>query len=293
MERLQGSDIASKDPKAPRVPIIRHADVRRMLLAQKSIVEGLRTLLYTTALYADLARASTDPAEKEKYEGYVELLTPVCKAYGSDMGCKAADLAIQVYGGYGYCSEYPVEQNYRDARIAPIYEGTNGIQAMDFAGRKMPMKNMQVFSGYLKEVGAFAEKDKAHPSLGKSMMKLVEAKNTVAAVGMKMLGIALQDVNYLMLVAYPLLESFGDVVVTYGLLQEAVAADAALQQLYADNKCTGIPEKKKLVQDNPDARFYHGKLMSADYYVSNVLPMVKARAEVMTSGSRAPLDVEF
>ena len=92
------------------------------------------------------------------------------------MGVKSCDLAIQVYGGYGYCSEYPVEQNFRDARIAPIYEGTNGIQAMDLAGRKLPMKNMQVFVAYLKQSSDFALKTKGHTSLGKYVAKLDEAR---------------------------------------------------------------------------------------------------------------------
>ncbi len=293
-ERLQGSSIlAMKDPKAPKVPIIEHADVRRMLLWQKSVVEGLRTLLYTAAWYADMARAATDPAEKEKYTNFVELLTPVCKAYGSDMGVKACDLAIQVYGGYGYCSEYPVEQNYRDARIAPIYEGTNGIQAMDLAGRKLPMKNMQVFVSFLKEIGTFVDKTKGHPTMGKYVMKLGEARNVLAEVCMKMLGIALQDPQYLMLVAYPILESFGDVIAAYGLLNEAIVADQALAKIYAEAKAVGPADKRKVATENPEAKFYYGKTQSAIFFVNNILPQVKARAEVMKNGDRSALDVVF
>jgi alkylation response protein AidB-like acyl-CoA dehydrogenase len=293
-ERLQGSHILNmKDPKAPKVAIIEHADVRRMLLWQKSVVEGLRTLLYTSAWYADMARSTDDPADKEKYQGYVELLTPVCKAYGSDMGVKACDLAIQVYGGYGYCSEYPVEQNYRDARIAPIYEGTNGIQAMDLAGRKLPMKSMQIFSGYLKEIGTFADKYKAHPGVGKLATKLSDAKNLMAGITMKMMTVAMQDPQYLMLVAYPLLESFGDVIAAYGLVTEAVVADAALTKLYQENGATGATDKKKLVNDNPEAKFYWGKLQSATFFCNNILPNVKTRVEIMSNSDRSSLDVVF
>ncbi len=293
-ERLQGSHIlAMKDPKAPKVAIIEHADVRRMLLWQKAVVEGLRTLLYTAAWYADMAHGSEDPAEREKYGNYVELLTPICKAYGSDMGVKACDLAIQVYGGYGYCSEYPVEQNYRDARIAPIYEGTNGIQAMDLAGRKIPMKSLQVFSAYLKEIGAFADKYKGHPNVGKLAAKVADAKNALATVTMKMMSVAMQDPQYLMLVAYPLLESFGDVIAAYGLVNEAVVADAALQQLYKENNATGVSEKKKLVTDNPEAQFYWGKIQSATFFCNNILPAVKMRVEVMSNADKSALDVVF
>ncbi len=293
-ERLQGSSILSmKDPKAPKAAIIEHADVRRMLLWQKSVVEGLRTLLYTSAWYADMARGTTDPAEKEKYTNYVELMTPVCKAYGSDMGVKACDLAIQVYGGYGYCSEYPVEQNYRDARIAPIYEGTNGIQAMDLAGRKLPMKSMQVFVGFLKEIGGFVDKNKGNPSIGRLIQKLGEARNVLAEVVMKMMGIAMQDPEYLMLVAYPILESFGDVIAAYGLLNEAVVADQALAKIFAEAKAVGPADKKKVVTENPEAKFYHGKVQSATFFVNNILPQVKARAEVMKNADRSALDIVF
>lgn len=293
-ERIQGTSIkAMRDPKAPKVPIIEHADVRRMLLWQKSVVEGLRTILYTTAYYADLAKAATDPDEKEKYNGFVELLTPVCKAYGSDMGVKSCDLAIQVYGGYGYCSEYPVEQNFRDARIAPIYEGTNGIQAMDLAGRKLPMKNMQVFVAYLKQISDFALKTKGHPSLGKYVAKLDEARKILAAIVMRMLGVALQDPEALMLVAYPILESFGDIVAAFGLLNEAIIADQALTKIFAEEKAVGPADKKRVVTENPEAKFYHGKIQSAIFFANNILPLVKAREEVMKSADRSAIDVVF
>jgi hypothetical protein len=293
-ERLQGPNINNmKDPKAPRVAIIEHPDVRRMLLWQKAAVEGVRGLLYATAYYADVARATDDPAEREKYNGYVELLTPICKAYASDMGCKSCDLAIQVLGGYGFCTEYPAEQYFRDARIAPIYEGTNGIQAMDFVGRKVPMKGLGIFTGYLKEVGAFVDKTKGHPRVGKFSQKLGEAKNIIAEVGMKLMSAGMQDVTVPMLNAYPFMESFGDLVAAYWLCQEAMVADEALQKIFTENNATGQSERKALVRDNLEAKFYHGKVMSASFFVNNILPQVKARAEVMKSGDRSAIDVEF
>jgi len=116
-ERLQGSSLAEmKNPAAPRVPIIRHPDVRRMLIWMKAHTEGFRALLYFTALCVDRCEATDDEAAREKYTGFLEVLTPICKAYCSDMAFRVTETAIQVYGGYGYCADYPVEQFLRDEK---------------------------------------------------------------------------------------------------------------------------------------------------------------------------------
>lgn len=296
-ERIQGTDItAMKDPKAPKVPIIRHPDVRRMLLWQKSVIEALRAICYSVAYYADLARASkgTDPALAEKYSGFVELLTPICKAYGSDMGTKACDLAVQVLGGYGYCSEYPVEQYLRDSRIASIYEGTNGIQALDLIGRKMGMKGGAVFRDYLKDMTLVASKYAAHPTLGKYAKKLQEAANLLGQLMMKIGTIAIGgDVAYPALYAVPFLESMGHTCAAYYLLQEAVIADQALSKIYAENKANTPAEKKRLNQENLEAQFYFGKLQSVAFFFNTILPQTKALAETITSGDRSALEIEF
>jgi alkylation response protein AidB-like acyl-CoA dehydrogenase len=140
-ERIQGSALENfKDPDAPRVPIIKHPDVRRMLLWMKSSVDSMRALLYFASYAVDREAVAQDEAEKDKWHGFLEILTPIIKAYCSDVGFKVTEQAIQVYGGYGYCSEYPVEQFMRDVKIASIYEGANGIQALDLVGRKLGMK---------------------------------------------------------------------------------------------------------------------------------------------------------
>ena len=123
-----------KDPTAPKIPIINHPDVRRMLMFMKSVSEGLRALHYYVGFCEDMVRSAEDEEEKEKYQDFIDILIPVCKAYASDMGFRVCETAIQVYGGYGYCKEYPVEQFLRDCKIASIYEGTNGIQALDLVG---------------------------------------------------------------------------------------------------------------------------------------------------------------
>jgi hypothetical protein len=126
-----------KNPDAKPVTIINHPDVRRKLLWIKSHVEGSRSLCYFTAFCIDMAKVARTEEEKAKWEGFLDLLTPIVKAWTTDKGLLSCSMAMDVYGGYGYCSEYPVEQYLRDEKIATIYEGTNGIQALDLVGRKL------------------------------------------------------------------------------------------------------------------------------------------------------------
>lgn len=293
-ERIQGTDVKDmKDPKAPKVAIIAHPDVRRMLMWMKSVTEGLRGLLYLTAYYADIALSTQDEKEKEYYQGFVELFTPVCKAYGSDMGFKTTDFGVQVYGGYGYCTEYPAEQYMRDARIAAIYEGTNGIQALDLVGRKLGMKGGALFMNFMKEMGAFIEPNKRHPVLGKHVAKLEEAKNILADLTMKFASVGMQDITFPVLNASAYLESFGDALASFVLLKQALLANEKLTKIFADNNASTLTDRKKLVAENPEAKFYHGKIQSAQFYASYILPRVKSNAEAIKSNDKSPLDVEF
>ncbi len=184
-ERVQGVDIRKmKDPNAPRVTIINHPDVRRMLITMKAYAEGLRALIFKTAYYADLAKVATDPKEKEICENTIDLLIPVVKAYSTDMAFRLTEWAIQIHGGYGYCGEYPVEQLCRDVKITSIYEGTNGIQAMDLVGRKLGRKKGALVMGWMKEINEFVEKHKAHPTLGSFVTQLEQAKNSLVNTAM-------------------------------------------------------------------------------------------------------------
>jgi hypothetical protein len=129
--------------------------------------EGMRGLLYKVGHLIDRAEHETDSAKKEHAQGLADLLTPVCKAFCSDKGFEVVTLAMQVYGGYGYIAEYPIEQMLRDVKISSIYEGTNGIQALDLIGRKMAMKNGEVFRGFYDELQAFVSVCGAsHPAGG-------------------------------------------------------------------------------------------------------------------------------
>ncbi len=136
--RIQGRHLLKMtDKDAPGVPIIQHPDVRRMLMTMKIYVESLRSLSYFIAFCIDGIATSSDPEEKKRLQGIIDFLIPIAKAYTTDRSFDVCSLAVQVYGGYGYIREYPVEQLLRDCRITPIYEGTNGIQAMDLFGRKL------------------------------------------------------------------------------------------------------------------------------------------------------------
>jgi butyryl-CoA dehydrogenase len=139
-ERKQGRLPGQKDPNSAPIPIIEHADVKRMLLEQKCVIEGMQLLgLYAATLVDDLR--APDTVKVHEADLKLELLTPVIKAWGSDRALEANALAIQILGGYGYTRDYPVEQCYRDNRINPIHEGTNGIQALDLLGRKIALED--------------------------------------------------------------------------------------------------------------------------------------------------------
>jgi alkylation response protein AidB-like acyl-CoA dehydrogenase len=152
------------DKDAPAVPIIQHPDVRRMLLTMKAYVEGMRSLLYYVGYCEDMKTISKDDAEKEKHQGIIDVLIPIAKGYVTDKAFDICNLGMQVYGGYGFISEYPQEQLVRDCRITMIYEGTNGIQAMDLLGRKLGMKKgkpiMDLFGEIQKTI---ADAKKLHP----------------------------------------------------------------------------------------------------------------------------------
>ena len=154
-QRIQGANIIEmamkvENPKA--VPIIQHPDVRRMLLKMKSLTEGMRALAFLCYLCMDneiQATLAKNDEQREYWHGMIEILTPLVKSYNTEKGMDVCSDAVQTYGGYGFCREYPVEQMMRDQKINMIYEGTNGIQAMDLLGRKLGMKKGLYFMNLL------------------------------------------------------------------------------------------------------------------------------------------------
>jgi len=275
-ERLQGSSLMEmKNPAAPRVPIIQHPDVRRMLIWMKAHTEGFRALLYFAALCADRCQATDDEAEKDKHNGFLEVLTPICKAYCSDMGFRVTETAIQVYGGYGYCAEYPVEQFLRDEKIASIYEGTNGIQALDLVGRKLGLKKGMYFVNLLGEMGLTIAKYQAAlpdlaPDVQASINTLTETAMLFAASG-KAGKFLIPVAN-----AYPFLMLMGQVVTAWLLLWEA-----------------GVAKEKLAAPDGggADKFFYEGKVATARYFIKHVLPEVDAAAKAIKSEDVSMMEI--
>lgn len=173
-DRPQGRLASNKDPLAPPVPIVEHADVRRMLLRQKVLAEGSLALVLFCAKLFDLAHASTDDAERKESSLLLDLLTPIAKTWPSERGVESTSLAIQILGGYGYSPEYPVERHFRDQRLNPIHEGTTGIQGLDLLGRKVRLQDGELFSTFLRVVRADLDKN-ASPAFANEEKRLREA----------------------------------------------------------------------------------------------------------------------
>jgi alkylation response protein AidB-like acyl-CoA dehydrogenase len=294
-ERIQGVDVSMmKNPDAPRVPIIRHPDVRRMLLCMKSYSEGMRALIYSTAMSSDIALHSTDEEERTRNQHFLELLTPICKAFCSDYGFRMTEVGMQVLGGYGYTREYPQEQYCRDAKIASIYEGTNGIQALDLLGRKVSSKGGLLFLTYLMQMNDFINEHRDHPTLGTHVLKLERGRDTLTQIVMHFQKIGMEgDVYYPVLCATGFMHLFGTLILGYLLLDQAIVADKKLQSLFQAASIHTDEDKKKFIQDNIDAAFYDGKLHSMRFFVDTQLPHVHAFAEAMLSNNRSPLNIFF
>jgi butyryl-CoA dehydrogenase len=223
-ERPQGRPLGAKDPTTPQIPIIEHADVRRMLLASKAYVEGgLALCLYAARLVDEQHTAETDEA-RAGASALLDLLTPVVKAWPSQFCLEASSLAIQVHGGYGYTREYPVEQLYRDNRLNAIHEGTNGIQALDLLGRKTLGDGGKALGLLLREISRDAERAAGHEPLRGHASELVAAAERAAATARKVGGAMTRDPELALSNATPYLEAFGHVVVAWMWLRQASAA---------------------------------------------------------------------
>jgi alkylation response protein AidB-like acyl-CoA dehydrogenase len=285
-ERVQGVSLkgAPREKGTKAQTIIAHPDVRRMLLGMKAQVEAIRALIYETARNEDLAQVHPDAAVRKKAERVVQLLTPVCKAYGTDMAFRVAEDAIQVHGGYGYCQEYPVEQICRDVKITSIYEGTNGIQALDLVGRKLTIEGGALFRDYAAGVRTLLDAAAAHPVVRPWALAVAAHAGRLDACSEK-IGAALAegDQHFAFLVAVPYLRMFGDVASAALLLGQALIA--------ADRLGPGDLEayKAKAESDAP-SRFYYDKLRTVQFFVYNHLPRVTATAETILSGDRSALE---
>lgn len=269
-QRPQGRLPLNKDPLSKQVPIIQHADVRRMLLAQKSYAEGALALcLYASSLYED--QHTAESVEQRSRAGLLlDLLTPIVKSWPSRYCLQANELAIQVLGGAGYTRDYPVEQYYRDNRLNPIHEGTDGIHGLDLLTRKMPMNKQKAFSIFSEEVDKTLSLAAHYTETRNLASRLKTAMTTLQSVNQSLLVQMSDDIERGIANATIYLDLFGRVVAAWIWLKQAVAAANALANNSPDEVATG---------------FYLGKLQAARYYLEWELPQIEPQAELLTQGN--------
>ena len=276
-ERVQGRHLLKAlDKSAPSVPIIQHPDIRRMLMLMKVHVEGMRSLIFYVGHLEDCLHTAADPDAKAKYQGMIDFLIPIAKGYVTDRSCEVCNLGIQVYGGYGYIREYPMEQLLRDCRITPIYEGTNGIQAMDLLGRKLGLNKGRPMMDLLGEIQAALAAAKAVPRTAPFAETVEGMLNKLGEVAMHMGAAAMSDkVLTAFAFAHPFLEVCGDVVMAWMLLWRA--------RIAAEKLAAGGKEK--------DALFYEGQLKSIEFFASTILPVTFGKMKAILAGNTAMVDI--
>ena len=265
-ERPQGRLPSTKDPLSSPVNIIEHADVRRMLLAQKAYAEGAYALcLLGTKLADDL---HTAPSEKERKEAHqlLDFLTPIIKSWPSEYGPKANYLAIQVLGGSGYVNEHPVEMMYRDNRLNPIHEGTTGIQSLDLLARKVPQNDLAGYTACLEAIQDTIAVARNRPELSDFADELEAAIGTVKEVTEFLLGSMLEkDIDLVLANSVKYLDLFGNVVIAWIWLKQGVVAAAGLEAS----------------SHTADKNFYSGKLQAMRYFYRYELPEIDAWATLL------------
>jgi alkylation response protein AidB-like acyl-CoA dehydrogenase len=267
-ERRQGR--APGAPKGDTSPIVDHPDVRRMLLTMRAQVEAVRCLAYLNAESIDLAAHHPDEAVRTRRSELADLLTPMTKGWGTDVGVELTSIGVQVHGGMGYIEETGVAQHYRDIRIAPIYEGTNGIQAMDLVGRKLPMRAGGVMADFLAGIeSTAAELSGADGTLASIGKQLADAHAALKATTDWLLANGLADPNNALAGATPYLRMCGIVTGGWLLARSAQAAQRLLDS------------------GEGDADFLTQKLVTAKFYAEQLLPQAAGLAPAVTAGPGA------
>jgi hypothetical protein len=265
-DRPQGRLPDSKNPTEPQRKLIEHADVRRMLLAQKAYVEGAYGLVMYAPVWSTSTRPTPTPPRAKEAALLLDTLTPIVKSWPSQWCLEANNLAIQIHGGYGFTREYPVEQFYRDNRLNPIHEGTHGIQAMDLLGRKAIMDGgaaMKLFAREARQTIAEAGKD---PALAGHAAELGNALGEIAATLQALAPVLATNPTLALANAVLFLEAFGHTVIAWIWLRQALAAQRGLQRAIA-----------------ADADFYRGKLAACRWFYRWELPKVRQWHELLRS----------
>ena len=267
-ERRQGRAVGS--PAGEQSLIIDHADVRRMLLTMRAYTDAMRGVLYLNAAYLDIANRHSDADTAQNASDRAELLTPISKGWCTDIGCEMTSLGIQVHGGYGYIEETGAAQHFRDARISPIYEGTNGIQAIDLVGRKVPMKNGAVIKELLDEIQQFSQGLDGYSEEFISIKKNLEEALTVTEEATDWIfARGAENPNDVMAGATPYLKMLGQLVGGWLLARQAVFAK----------------EQTKNGNGKFDAEYLNSKIVTARFYAEQLLPIAGSQLNAVTAGS--------
>lgn len=288
-ERLQSRHWKQmRDADAPQVPIVEHPDVRRMLLSSKAYTEAMRAILMKTSYYTDMMHIS-EGEDHERYKSYVEVLTPICKAWCSEWGVRVARWCLHVHGGYGYTSEYPAEQYVRDAEIATIYEGTNGIQALDFVARKLNLRGGDAVRELLGMAEGTFKAAKDDPELMEPAWMLAASLKQIETIA-KELPKRPDGIHLTLLNAVPVLDMVGTVLGAHWLLDQAMLAKNNLEAILKE-KGVGTEDKKaykEFLKEHEEAAFFHNKVQTAIHFAYRALPTVAAQAAAIRSGEKAP-----
>lgn len=266
-ERHQGKPYGLSHEMPDMIPIIQHADVRRMLLSMRVQIEAGRAICLANALAMDDARHGATPELREVAKGREEVLTPLSKAWCTDMGVEVASLGVQVHGGMGFIEDTGAAQHYRDARILPIYEGTNGIQAIDLVGRKLGLQNGEAFRRLMNEIGETAQALESAGVLKPSIAQGLSAAHTAVGRAADWISTMMKkEPNRGLAGATPFLRAMGLLTGAHFLCRGALAAAA------------------KLDAAQEPASFYKARMQSAEYFVTNLLPQAGACASAAING---------
>ncbi len=274
-DRLQGRSLSGvKNPGGPADPIIVHPDVRRMLMTMRAYNEGCRAITAWVSRALDAEKHTTDPEARQRAEDFVALMTPVVKALFTDLGFESANLAVQVYVGHGYIAESGVEQYVRDARIAMIYEGTNGIQALDLVGRKLPAHMGRYLRSFFHPVSTFIEANKADADLGKMVEGLEKAFGALQLSTATIAERGMRDPEEAAAAATDYTRLLGLVAMGYCFAKAAFVAQTALKG------------------GTDEADFYKAKLATARFFFDRILPQATAAFLAIKSGKASMMALE-
>ncbi|WP_088188959.1 acyl-CoA dehydrogenase [Desulfosporosinus sp. FKA] len=272
-ERVQGRLMIN--PKAGRVAIINHEDIKRTLMMGKAHIEAMRAMMFRVYLAFDERHRDPDPEVRKAASDLIEICTPLCKAYPSDEAWWLIGEALQSYGGYGYCEEYPLSQIARDSKIYSIWEGTNYIQAMDLLGRKMNMKGGSVFKAWVKEMADFYAANKDNDALSKEFAILGKALNSYQAMLKAVAEYSKTNISLIPLYSRRILTASAQLFCGRQILDQAILADK---------------KAKEVGPSHFDYNFYTGKIATAKYYLHNVVPNVWAVSEIVIDGDSSALE---